>query len=117
LETDGLGFAWRLRHVLGLILQVLTHVPESLVDDELAVTSKIERHERTEVAMQKERMPSPIIKTVDQIGPADQHSWSGGTDQFLLIGETKLVHRAATLLRLGLSRLQVVRIQGVLDRK
>jgi hypothetical protein len=42
--------ARRLRRVLGLNPQVLTQVLESLVDDDLAITTKIERHERTEVA-------------------------------------------------------------------
>jgi hypothetical protein len=39
-----------LRRLLGLNPQIISQVLESLVDDELLVTSKIERHERTEVA-------------------------------------------------------------------
>jgi DNA-binding transcriptional ArsR family regulator len=42
--------ARRLRRVLGLSGQSMTQVLESLVDDELVTASKIERHERTEVA-------------------------------------------------------------------
>jgi DNA-binding MarR family transcriptional regulator len=42
--------ARRLRRLLGLNSARVIEVLDSLVDDELVISSKIERHERTEVA-------------------------------------------------------------------
>jgi hypothetical protein len=46
----------------------------------------------TQVGQEKLSNPSGAL---DQIGPADQNFWSGGPDQFFLIGGLKLVHRAS----------------------
>jgi len=77
--------ARRLRRVLSLSGHRMTQVLESLVDDELVVASKIERHERTEVAY---RLP---LKSADAVQPTG----NGGTGQFFLIEGRKLSHRAA----------------------
>jgi DNA-binding MarR family transcriptional regulator len=60
----------RLRRLLGLNAPRLNEVLDSLVDDGLLVTSKIDRHERTEVAYRLPRDTKALAEGTSNGGPS-----------------------------------------------
>ena len=60
----------RLRRLLGLNARRLSEVLDSLVDDGLLLTSKIDRHERTEVAYRLPRDTKALAEATSSGGPS-----------------------------------------------
>jgi DNA-binding MarR family transcriptional regulator len=60
----------RLRRLLGLNAQRIIDLLDSLVDDGLVVASKIERHERTEVAYRLAHKSETLVEPVENGGPS-----------------------------------------------